>query len=204
MDSREVLQLVERCLPSFHEAGLPPLEAQDIADVKHKAIASLWAGMGTVFEITITSKAGCSPVSIMAKRVELPAQCSSTGDQRKKDSYAVEAAFYSQGHAQRLIAAGAHVPYPLFIDSSRYPCVTICMSRLEGLSRCRGDSAAFVQWLATMHATYWGSERADAAVATGLQAQGCDERPNFIRSLLVTLKAGATGISTPGPMNTGE
>ena len=110
MDSSEVLRLVQRCLPSFHQAGLPPLQLQDIADVKHKAVASLWAGMGAVFEITIASKTSRSPVSIMVKRVELPAQCSSIGDQRKKDSYAVEAAFYSQGHAQRLIAAGACVP----------------------------------------------------------------------------------------------
>ncbi len=172
MDSSEVLRLVQRCLPSFHQAGLPPLQVQDIADVKHKAVASLWAGMGAVFEIIIASKTSRSPVSIMAKRVELPAQCSSIGDQRKKDSYAVEAAFYSQGHAQRLIAAGACVPYPLFIDCSRCPCVTICMSRLDGVSSRRGGSAALVQWLAILHATYWGNERADAAVATGLQAQG--------------------------------
>ena len=48
----------------------------------------------------------------MAKRVELPAVCSSIGDQRKKDSYDVEASFYSRGHAERLIAAGAVVPFP--------------------------------------------------------------------------------------------
>ena len=176
MDSSEVLRLVQRCLPSFQQAGLPPLQVQDIADVKHKVVASLWAGMGAVFEITITSKTGRSPVAIIAKRVELPAHCSSIGDQRKKDSYAVEAAFYSQGHAQRLIAAAACVPYPLFIDCSRCPCVTICMSRLDGLSSSRGGSAALVHWLATLHATYWGNERADAAVATGLQAQGCGWR----------------------------
>ena len=172
MDSSEVLRLVEHCLPSFKEAGLPPLETHDIAGVTHSAIASLWAGMGSVFEITVECKSGRPPLSIVAKRVNIPAQCCSIGDQRKKDSYAVEAAFYSQGHAQRLIAAGAVVPHPLFIDVSRHPSLTICMTRLDGRSSCRGDSLAFAAWLATLHATYWGSERADAAVATGLQAQG--------------------------------
>jgi hypothetical protein len=172
MESSEARQLVLRCAPSFRASGLPPLAPDGIADVTCKAVASLWAGMGAVFEITVARISEQQPLRIIAKRVQLPAQCRSVGDQRKKDSYAVEAAFYSQGHARRLIAAGARVPFPLHIDSSRSSGVTICMTRLDGCSGCPGDSAAFVTWLATLHALYWGQERADAAVASGLQAQG--------------------------------
>ena len=64
------------------------------------------------WQLDIKSTAGAPPLSIVAKRVELPAVCSSIGDQRKKDSYDVEASFYSRGHAERLIAAGAVVPFP--------------------------------------------------------------------------------------------
>jgi hypothetical protein len=156
---------------------LPPLAPDDIADVTCEAAASLWAGMGAVFEISVTHKSEKPPLRFMAKRVQLLAKCCSAGDQRKKDSYAVEAAFYSQGHAHRLITAGACVPYPLHIDTSRSSGVTICMTRLDGCSGCPGDSAACdlacVSWLATLHALYWGQARADAAVASGLQAQGC-------------------------------
>ena len=68
------------------------------------------------WQLDIKSTAGAPPLSIVAKRVELPAVCSSIGDQRKKDSYDVEASFYSRGHAERLIAAGAVVPFPLHVE----------------------------------------------------------------------------------------
>lgn len=172
MNSDEVPQLVERCIPRFRDAGLPAITAGDVARVQHTVAATLWAGMGSVFDIKITRKSESCELRVIAKYVRLPARCSSVGDQRKKASYAVEAAFYAQGHAQRLIAAGACVPFPLHIDTSRSCGVTICMTRLDGSSSCRGDSLAFVEWLAKLHAMYWGNARADAAVATGLQAQG--------------------------------
>ena len=125
MDSSEARRLVLCCAPSFHAAALPPLAPDDIADVTCEVAASLWAGMGAVFEISVTHKSEKPPLRFMAKRVQLPAKCCSAGDQRKKDSYAVEAAFYSQGHAHRLIAAGACVPHPLHIDTSRSSGVTI-------------------------------------------------------------------------------
>jgi hypothetical protein len=71
--------------------------------------------MGSVFRLTIICT-GHQPLLIIAKRVKLPTVCASIGDQRKKDSYDVEAAFYSNGHAEKLIAAGAMVPFPLHIE----------------------------------------------------------------------------------------
>ena len=59
--------------------------------------------------------------------------------------------------------------------------MTILMTEVSGSSSHRGDEEAFIGWLAKLHATYWGNERADAAVKSGLQRQGCywhlDTRP---------------------------
>ena len=182
MDKTEAKTLVERCLPRFAAAGLPPLAADAVASVMPKRIASLWAGMGSVFQLAITTTGGGTPpLTIVAKRVELPRKCDSIGDQRKKDSYDVEAAFYSKGHAERLIAAGAIVPFPLHVEHRPGEGVTICMTKVEGSSSHRGGSEAFIAWLATLHATYWGSRADEACGDGGLQAQGCywhlDTRP---------------------------
>ena len=70
-------------------AGLPPLSADAITAVQPKRIASLWAGMGNVWELAVSSDGG-RPLTIIAKKVELPRVCDSIGDQRKKDSYDVD------------------------------------------------------------------------------------------------------------------
>lgn len=186
MDRKEARALVERCLPWFDAAGLPHIVAESIKDVQAKSIASLWAGMGNVYTLSIALTDGDS-LTIVAKRVTLPARCDNIGDQRKKNSYDVEAAFYLRGHAERLIAVGCAVPRPLYVEASRGEGVTICMTLLEGSSRFRGDAAtrAFVVWIARLHATYWG-QRADEACGEGpgggLQKQGCywhlDTRPD--------------------------
>ncbi|CAK9092102.1 APH domain-containing protein [Durusdinium trenchii] len=198
MDKREAKLLFERCFPRFVEAGLQAVS--EITDVKVKEIASLWAGMGgvvppgsdiwkssSVYRITATG-AKIKPQSIVAKRVQLPKHCDSIGDQRKKDSYDVEAAFYQKGHAERLIDAGCLVPFPLHVEHSRGEGVTICMTELEGRSSHPQGYEAFVRWLARLHATYWGP-RADAACSStgGLQPQGCywhlDTRPDEHRRM---------------------
>jgi len=186
MNKAEARQLVERCLARFPAAGLRPLDASAIAEVSARPIASLWAGMGSVYALTIKCTDG-PPVTIVAKRIELPSVCDSIGDQRKKDSYDVEAAFYSRGHAERLIGVGARVPFPLHVEAARGEGLTICMTKLDGCHTMRGASEAFVRWLATLHAAYWGA-RADVACASGgLQAQGCywhlDTRPEEHRRM---------------------
>lgn len=171
--------LVAKALPKFEEAGLKPLASSEISDVQARAIASLWAGMGNVFKLTVKANNGTQ--NIIAKCVSLPPTCDSIGDQRKKDSYDVEKAFYGQGHAAKLIAAGAIVPTPLHVEGGGGTNVTILMTEVSGSSSHRGDEEAFIGWLAKLHATYWGNERADAAVKSGLQRQGCywhlDTRP---------------------------
>ena len=51
MDKLEAVALVKRSLPKFTKAGLPPLSADAIAAVQPKRIASLWAGMGNVWQV---------------------------------------------------------------------------------------------------------------------------------------------------------
>ncbi|CAE7176599.1 unnamed protein product [Symbiodinium necroappetens] len=158
MEKAEARSLVERCLPRFKDAGLSAPDG--ITDVKVRAIASLWAGMGSVYDLAVSSKNGIQHV--VAKRVQLPKRCDSIGDQRKKDSYDVEAAFYQKGHAERLISAGCMVPFPLHVEHSRGEGVTICMTKMEGKPSHPRGAEAFVSWLARLHATYWG-RRADEA-----------------------------------------
>lgn len=173
LDAEEACAIVERCLPRFPAAGLPELEASQLREACARPVARLWGGMGSVFEITVTTTTG-STVTIVAKRIKLPHRCTSVSDKRKKDSYDVEAAFYRNGHAEQLICAGCRVPFPLFVENSRGDGLTICMSKLEGKAGWMDElqTKAVMSWLAGLHATFWG-RRADEAVAAGLQPQGC-------------------------------
>jgi len=159
--------------PQLGKAGLPSVDLASMTSVRTRAIASLWGGMGKVYEMKVTCSGGVEFV-IIAKRVKLPSTCLGVGDQRKKDSYEVEAAFYGGGHAERLIQEGCAVPFPLLVESSRGDGLTICMTKLQG-QPCSIDERrglAVMGWLARLHATFWGP-RADEAVSSGLQAQGC-------------------------------
>lgn len=78
-------------------------------------------------------------------------------------------------HAARLQKAGATVPQGLVIERLDGGRIQISMTKLTG-SRCsvnESNTKSALVWLARLHATYWGNKRADEAVATGLQAQGC-------------------------------
>lgn len=182
MKQPEALSVAKRCLPAFAAAGLPALSASDLRVADPKTIARLWAGMGSVYELTLT--AGGETAAIVVKYISLPAACASIGDERKRVSYHCEAAFYNHGHAARLVAAGCAVPRPLLAEVTSEGKLTICMTRLGGRGGSMGlaQSTAAVCWLARMHAAYWGAERADAAVASGLQEQGgywyLDTRPD--------------------------
>ena len=131
-----------------------------------KSIQRLWAGMGTIYELS------CGDQRIIAKVVKLPKRCDSVGDRRKAKSYECEAAFYRDGYAAQLLDAGVVVPRPLHVEA-RSDGVTIVMSRLDGRPGAfdrRGTEVALAS-LARLHACFWGP-RADEAVAGGLQEQG--------------------------------
>eukprot|EP00667_Euglena_gracilis_P026833 EG_transcript_32703 len=177
MDAAEALALLQQCGPRWAAAGLPPVDPAALRAARPKVLQRLWGGMGHVYAISVPAK-GHAPC-VIAKRIRLPETCTSVGDQRKKDSYEVEAAFYGQGHAERLIAAGCSVPHPLFVERAGPHGLTICMTRLPGRKVRRLDEAharAALTALARLHALYWGP-RADRAVGPGkgggLQPQGC-------------------------------
>ena len=62
--------------------------------------------------------------------------------------------------------------------------ITIAMTKLQGVTGTSSFefASAFMRWLANLHSEYWGSTRADAAVAQGIQEQGTywylDTRPD--------------------------
>jgi hypothetical protein len=143
-----------------------------------KQLCRLWAGFGVVNEI----KTGTSQTFVV-KKVILPSDCTSIGDERKKQSYECEAHFYENGMASRLHEIGCCVPLPIYVQSGGS--VTIAMTKLDGTSTSAIDfnrAAACMTWFARLHSEFWGSERADAAVAKGIQKQGTywylDTRPD--------------------------
>jgi hypothetical protein len=183
MDSAEALRLAT-CASSRL-----CLDPSAITDVRSRSVCSLWGGCGAVIELSITCSPSSSlpslspPVVFIAKVVDMPSNCGSLGDQRKKDSYDCEASFYANGHADKLCLAGCAVPRPLFVErrgqrGDGTGGVTICMTRLQETAVAASStidesrSRLVLTWLARLHAEYWGIERADAAIEAGLQPQG--------------------------------
>ena len=75
MDKQEAVALVKRSLPKFAAAGLPPLSVEAIAAVQPKRITSLWAGMGSVWQLNVsTSTAGAPPLSIRGRVLDAEGQ----------------------------------------------------------------------------------------------------------------------------------
>ena len=193
MDSAEALRLATCAAPGLC------VDPSAITDVRSRSVCSLWGGCGAVIELSITCSSSSSasassslpalssPIVFMAKVVDMPSDCGSLGDQRKKDSYDCEASFYANGHADKLRLAGCAVPRPLFVErrgqrGDGTGGVTICMTRLQAAAAAQAAAASstidetrsrlVLTWLARLHAEYWGIERADAAVGAGLQPQG--------------------------------
>lgn len=180
MEASEAIALAQRSLARFGAAGLPEVGA--VQSVKSRSIARLWGGMGSVMEMAIQG----GPTFVV-KRIRMPKDARGIGDVRKRDSYEVEARFYSKGFAERLVAAGCTLPHPLHVQQDA-GVLSICMARVEGRSGSMDESqtAAALAWLAKLHAAFWG-ERADAAVRDGLQPQGgywyLDTRPDEHESM---------------------
>jgi len=160
-------------LKSFANVGWE--QASAINGVTSQLVQNLWSGLGNITEVTISTVAGKH--AMIVKNIGLPSDPDDFEQQRDHSSYGVEARFYDQGHAHRLCNAGAQCPLPLCIESAKDGSLSICMTRLPGLSCAGGAGKAEVQaalsWLARLHSMYWGNERADDAVRTGLHAQGC-------------------------------
>lgn len=145
-----------------------------VQSVSVRRIQGLWTGMGGVDEITATSPNGDESVFIV-KVIGIPKDLENHEYKRDHTSYFVEANFYEKGHADRLCAAGALCPRPLLTGTDD-GILRICMTKLPGEvfdGSVEPQIRSALLWLARLHATYWGAARADKAVASGLQPQGC-------------------------------
>jgi len=163
LDTNDALRLARQCLPNTK--SLEP------KDVKLKSIARLWGGMGFIYVVAIPSR------KFIVKQVIMPSGRLSFGDQRKAESYQVEAIFY-QNIAKDLIEQGLSLPEPYYVEKSQRS-ILICMSYLP--ARRSADTKGALTWLATLHALTWG-EVADEFVDSGLQSCGSywhlDTRPD--------------------------
>jgi hypothetical protein len=145
------------------------LKTNDVVNLQHRTLCNLWAGCGQIIEVTVQNHP-----SIIIKRISMPKDCHSIGNSRKKASYICETNFYRH-LAQHLNSIGCTVPIPLHLKSdSEGRNITIAMSKLEGSSGTPSwqHSSSFMRWLANLHSEYWGNDRADKAVALGIQEQG--------------------------------
>mmetsp|Transcript_23670 Transcript_23670/g.52495 ORF Transcript_23670/g.52495 Transcript_23670/m.52495 type:complete len:358 (-) Transcript_23670:168-1241(-) len=164
-------QLATESLPQL---GAKAADEDSIASVSSHVIKGLWTGMGSIDEVLVKSKGGMT-YSFIAKLITSCRDSEDFEDKRDHESYYVEANFYEQGHAERLCHVGAACPRLLSMRKEDNHLI-ICMTKLQGSSvgRTRGEQTiAALTWLARLHGSYWGNERADEAVQTGLQRQGC-------------------------------
>jgi hypothetical protein len=185
MNDAEALALVQRACAAAGSSTEPALAALlsggGPTSARTRQIQRLWGGMGAVFSVTAQAADGAS-AELVAKRVALPSGSLSFGDQRKKDSYECESRFY-ETLAPELRAAGCSVPAGLLVERRDDGAVTILMSKLPGRTCSMGpaETETAVAFLTQMHGQTWGP-RADAAVASGVQRQGCywylDTRPD--------------------------
>ena len=85
--------------------------------VKTRKGATLWAGYGSISEVTVTDpKSKDASHRLILKRVSPPENGSGESHDRKVRSYDVEAAFYADdGPAVVLSRAGVNVPTPLAV-----------------------------------------------------------------------------------------
>lgn len=183
MDARFVHSLVLGAAPCFSGVGLPAILPDVPVDlVKFDVLTQCWGGLASIISVSVPSVDSLSHVNFVAKCVrrfphELTDDLTNIGDARKMQSYRAEAAFYQNGHVHVLLNNGCCVPRPLLVHAEHpndfFP--VICMTRLTGSaasSMGRDQSHAALTWLARLHAIFWGKDRADDAVKTGLQEQG--------------------------------
>jgi Phosphotransferase enzyme family len=139
MNNATALRLAQECL------------SPDIEKVSVRSIARLWSGMGNIYEVNATG--GSGHVMIVKYIEPRLGNKKDLGDQRKFDSYVVEAAFFETYASDFLQHHSICIPKPLKVEREGTKTI-ICMSRLENATI---DDVAdgVVQWLANFHAATW-------------------------------------------------
>ncbi len=180
----------------------------DASDLHIQTLCSLWAGMGHIYKVHVPCTSGKQSgtgrsksssnknknnnqamLTLIVKHIVLPTNTNqSLSNQRKTDSYFVEANFYEKLVPMLISQYKISVPVPYLIQrpSSEAPIskkaqnkndIVIAMSYVENdrsqrYSR-RQQRDAVLTWLAHFHAVFWGSQNAETAVSTyGLQPEG--------------------------------
>ena len=181
----------------------------DAVDLHIRTMCRLWAGMGHIYKIDVpknisdtkkkvgsrkssSSSTDKSMMALIIKHIVLPKNSSkqSLSDQRKTDSYYVEANFYESLAPLLISKYNVTVPIPYFIERpstnveasatkniSKTNEIVIAMSYVENdrtnTFTMKQQRDTVLTWLANFHAVFWGTENADEAVRTyGLQPEG--------------------------------
>ncbi|CAJ1415859.1 unnamed protein product [Effrenium voratum] len=170
MEKSVALKLAQRCLPFFERKGVGRLT--DIESVRPKSLLGLWTGAGRVDAVEVTGKGGSA--SFVVKTIGSHKEIDDELALVDHMSYYNEATFYEQDFAERLCASGAMCPQPLLVDRAPSGELTICMTMLPGrsFSRSPEQTRQALQWLARLHALFWG-KRADEAVRQGAAERAC-------------------------------
>lgn len=129
-------------------------------NIKVKSLCRLWAGMGYIYQVTITLSSS-QTYNFIIKHVVPPTKSRrSFGDARKATSYLIEANFYEHV-ALTLIDEydDLSMPIPYHVERNNDTDeITICMSMLHGSPGYLEEKniQAVLSWLATLHAATWG------------------------------------------------
>ena len=174
IDSKEATRLANVCLPKIlAENGEDEGEGVIISEqnVSIKNICRLWAGMGFIYQVTVTLPSSSQKDKmykfIIKHVIPPPKRSRSFGDERKASSYLIEANFYESIAPILIDQYDLSIPTPYHVERNEGTDeVTICMSLLVSSPNYLSDDDSVhsvLCWLATLHAATWG-EKVDAYV----------------------------------------
>jgi Phosphotransferase enzyme family len=204
MKASEISRVVHLCLPKIQTSNTTTISLHDASDLQVQTMCSLWSGMGHIYKVTLPTTSsndkrtasGTAVVQLVVKHVAPPRSLQqSKGDRRKADSYQIEANFYEKLAPLLIRDHGLRLPEPFLVERDSGKAkneIVIVMSHIEQSKSADLLNEVFVkavlEWLATLHASYWGAERVDAIVdRVGLQNIGSywhlDTRPEEHESM---------------------
>jgi Phosphotransferase enzyme family len=154
MDSATARRVAQACYPD-----------DTIDQINITSRARLWAGMGNIYRVSWKSENATRTLMVkyVHPRLASPNKLS-IGDQRKLDSYLVEASFYEHYATKLLATNGVSLPPPPYhverhLQDKAHPTIIIAMGELKTSSRSNQDTTheSVMKWLAQFHAATWNS-----------------------------------------------
>lgn len=167
-DSLEALRLAQCCRLGTSDGG--NLSA---SSVRYSSITTLWGGMGEIYHVVVATTATTTDTHGNSGNTEFVVKYMdpevgphpSRGDQRKLDSYVVEAAFY-RDYNQELLQRGVGLAKCLYVEggekdasssssSSGQHKTILCLSVLQNVPSHIDYYETTLEWLANFHAATW-------------------------------------------------